>query len=138
MVRFFFVLSLVVAFCHVEVFSSETKYDFVGSHFLASYYQCNPEILNDPAAIAELFKEGIGKSGATLLKIADYQFEPYGVTLVALLSESHASIHTYPEQGACFVDFFTCGTSCDHTNFHQVLQQGLESKSCSHQFIHRN
>lgn len=138
MFRFVLSIFLILSFLSVEVFSQEQKYDFVGSHFLASYYQCNQKILNDPAALIALFEKGIEGSGATLLKIADHQFDPQGVTLVALLSESHASIHTYPEEGACFVDFFTCGTSCDHTKFHQVIEKGLESKSCSSQFIYRN
>jgi S-adenosylmethionine decarboxylase proenzyme len=126
------------SFCCVEVFSEEQKYDFIGSHFLASYYGCSPEILNDPSSLKALFEQGIDGSGATLLKMADFQFDPQGVTLVALLSESHASIHTYPEERACFVDFFTCGTSCDHTKFHQVLEKGLQATHCSQQFIHRN
>lgn len=138
MFRFLLSLSLILSFLSVEVFSQEQKYDFVGSHFLASYYQCNQEILNDPAALIALFEKGIEDSGATLLKMADYQFDPQGVTLVALLSESHASIHTYPEERACFVDFFTCGTSCDHTKFHEVVEKGLKSTSSSLKFIQRN
>lgn len=138
MFRFLLLLNLICSFVGVEVFSQEQKYDFVGSHFMASYYDCSQEILNNPQALISLFEQGIEGSGATLLKMADYKFDPQGVTLVALLSESHASIHTYPELGACFVDFFTCGTSCDHTKFHLVLQQGLKAQSCSQQFIHRN
>jgi S-adenosylmethionine decarboxylase proenzyme len=138
MFKFLFFLATVFSFVNVEVFSEEPKYDFIGSHFLASYYDCNQEILNNPTALISLFEQGIEGSGAMLLKMADYQFTPQGVTLVALLSESHASIHTYPEIGACFVDFFTCGTSCDHTKFHKVLEKGLESKNCSQKFIHRN
>jgi S-adenosylmethionine decarboxylase len=44
-----------------------------------------------------------------VLQIVSKRFEPQGVTVLALLSESHASIHTYPEVGAMFVDVFTCG-----------------------------
>jgi S-adenosylmethionine decarboxylase proenzyme len=138
MYRFYLSLFLFFSFFWVEVFSQEQKYDFIGSHFLASYYGCSPAILNDPSLLIALFEQGIEGSGATLLKMADFQFVPQGVTLVALLSESHASIHTYPEEGACFVDFFTCGTTCDHKKFHQVLEKGLHSTHCSQQFIHRN
>lgn len=48
----------------------------------------------------------------TLLDFCFYQFEPHGLTALALLAESHMSIHTYPELGYAALDVFTCG---DHT-----------------------
>lgn len=47
-------------------------------------------------------------SGATLLRITGHKFEPEGVTILALLAESHASIHTWPSQGYAAVDLYTC------------------------------
>ena len=49
----------------------------------------------------------------TLLGIQSHKFQPQGVTAVALLAESHISIHTWPENGMAICDVFTCG---DHTN----------------------
>ncbi len=56
-----------------------------------------------------------------MLGRADYSFSPHGMTSVLLLSESHASIHTYPEHEACFVDLFTCGHSCSAEKFDEVM-----------------
>ena len=44
-----------------------------------------------------------------ILNIDSHKFEPQGFTLVALLSESHMSFHTFPERGVISFDFFTCG-----------------------------
>ena len=44
-----------------------------------------------------------------ILNVSRHQFEPQGFTLVALLSESHFSFHTFPEKGVISFDFFTCG-----------------------------
>ena len=44
-----------------------------------------------------------------ILKVSSHKFEPQGFTLVALLSESHFSFHTFPERGVVSFDFFTCG-----------------------------
>lgn len=115
----------------------ESNYQFIGSHFLVSYYQCDPQMLDDREGLISAMTLAIEKSGATLLKMSDYQFTPHGVTLVALLSESHASIHTYPEFGACFVDFFTCGTKCDYKEFDKILKQALGSQESFAQFIER-
>ena len=44
-----------------------------------------------------------------ILNVSSHKFEPQGFTLVALLSESHFSFHTFPERGVISFDFFTCG-----------------------------
>ena len=44
-----------------------------------------------------------------ILNVASHKFQPQGFTLVALLSESHFSFHTFPERGVISFDFFTCG-----------------------------
>lgn len=61
-------------------------------------------------------------AGATVLDISSHKFEPQGVTLVALLSESHFSIHTWPERGTAAVDLFTCG---EHTEPYAGLMRLL-------------
>jgi S-adenosylmethionine decarboxylase len=54
----------------------------------------------------------VQRAGATLLQLISHRFDPQGVTGLALLAESHLSIHTWPESGYAAVDVFTCG---DHT-----------------------
>ena len=44
-----------------------------------------------------------------ILNVSTHKFEPQGFTLVALLSESHFSFHTFPEKEVVSFDFFTCG-----------------------------
>jgi len=129
---------LALLFQVMEVKAEDAQYQFVGSHFLASYYGCDANTLNDRDLLVRAMTEAIEASGATLLKMADYTFDPMGVTIVALLSESHASIHTYPEFGACFVDFFTCGDRCDYTKFDALFKKALQASSCNSQYISRN
>jgi len=52
------------------------------------------------------------EAGATLLDYIDHQFDPQGITALALLAESHISVHTWPEHGRYAADVFTCG-DCD-------------------------
>ena len=48
-------------------------------------------------------------ANATVLNLISNKFEPQGVTAIALLAESHLSIHTWPEERYSAVDIFTCG-----------------------------
>jgi len=100
-------------------------FDFVGRHFLASYLGCDPNRLRDLAGLKAAFERAVAASGATLMGSSDHVYPPHGYTLLCLLSESHASIHTYPEHNACFVDLFTCGLRCRPEPFDAVLRDYL-------------
>ncbi|GGB11276.1 hypothetical protein GCM10011491_44020 [Brucella endophytica] len=88
----------------------QTTYPPSGFHMMADVWGVSPALLNDVNALKERMTSAIAKAGATLLKIEALQFQPNGVTIVALLAESHASIHTYPDQGVLMADAFTCGS----------------------------
>ena len=67
-------------------------------------------------------------AGATLINTMFHQFSPHGVTGIALIQESHFSIHTWPENNYAAVDFFTCNPSMDSQKAYEFLIQQLESK----------
>ena len=56
-----------------------------------------------------MFEQAVIEGKMTLLNLITHKFEPQGITAVALLSESHISIHTWPEDSSCAVDVYTCG-----------------------------
>jgi S-adenosylmethionine decarboxylase len=86
--------------------------DTVGKHCILELYACDSARLNDEAFIRDTITTAAKRAGATLLNLITHHFEPQGVTGLALLAESHISIHTWPESGYAAVDVFTCG---DHT-----------------------
>jgi S-adenosylmethionine decarboxylase len=130
----FLCFSLVGRFLHGE----EADYEFSGRHFIASYVGCDHQALANLEELKKAFLLAVDESGATLLEAADYVFPPEGMTMVALLSESHASIHTYPEHDACFVDLFTCGTKCQAEKFDACLRDYLHPKKVSHKILVRD
>ena len=81
----------------------------VGSHCILELYECPNHLLNDFEFITQALKEAVKEAKSTLLKEVTHQFEPYGITALALLAESHISVHTWPEIGYVAVDMFTCG-----------------------------
>ena len=86
--------------------------DTVGKHCILELYGCNRARLDDEAFLRDTITTAAKQAGATLLNLITHRFAPQGVTGLALLAESHISIHTWPESGYAAVDVFTCG---DHT-----------------------
>lgn len=113
-------------------------YDFTGRHLIVSYYGCDPAALRDAVGIASAMKTAARTAGATILKTASHVFPPDGFTMVLLLSESHASIHTYPEHNACFVDLFTCGNTCRAEKFDEVMRGYLRPMGVDSRVLIRN
>lgn len=97
----------------------EMDYKFLGKHYLASFMDCDSKSLLDIDGLKKAMISGINKSRATILSYTEKLFENGGYTILFLLSESHCSIHTYPENNAVFTDLFTCGDTCDYT-FYQT------------------
>lgn len=104
-------------------------YEFYGRHLMANYSGCDQAALSNSAGLKAALESAIKAAGATLLDSVEYAFTPGGMTAVMLLSESHASIHTYPEHQACFVDLFTCGRNCSAEKFDEVLTDYLRPQS---------
>ncbi|WP_114966681.1 adenosylmethionine decarboxylase [Alkalilacustris brevis] len=65
--------------------------------------------LDDEARIERAFRDCVTECGATLLHIHTHKFSPQGVSGVAVLAESHISVHTWPEIGYGAFDVFMCG-----------------------------
>ncbi len=81
-------------------------------HILFTLKGCPAVLLDDELHVKAVLIAAAEISNSQLLNIATHKFDPQGVTAVALLAESHISIHTWPEDGMAVCDVFTCG---EHT-----------------------
>ena len=81
-------------------------------HILFTLKGCDESLLDDESHIRNVLVKAAQLCKSTLLDISSHKFDPQGVTAVALLAESHISIHTWPENGMAVCDVFTCG---EHT-----------------------
>jgi len=82
-----------------------------GHHLIVECYDASH--LTDIAYIERGFREAIALSRATIINMSFHRFGiDQGITGVAMLAESHLSVHTWPESGYCAIDIFMCG-SCD-------------------------
>lgn len=103
--------------------------DTVGKHCILELYGCSSAKLNDEVFLRDAITTAAQLAGATLLNLITHHFEPQGVTGLALLAESHISIHTWPESGYAAVDVFTCG---DHTMPERACQVLAEKLDAGH------
>ncbi|NLB72811.1 MAG: S-adenosylmethionine decarboxylase proenzyme [Firmicutes bacterium] len=87
--------------------------NILGSHILIEAYDCDPEILDDIEVVEETMVDAALKAGAEVREVAFHKFSPQGVSGVVVISESHLSVHTWPEFGYAAVDVFTCGDTVD-------------------------
>jgi len=80
----------------------------LGQHVIAEFYGASH--LMDPDPAIDALREAAHAADATVLDIKLHDFgETGGFTGVALLAESHISIHTWPEHGYAAIDIFMCG-----------------------------
>lgn len=119
------------------VAEENSPYQFKGNHFLVSYCDCDAEALCDVEKLQAAMLNAVQDCGATILQSSSWVFPPNGLTMVVLLSESHASIHTYPEHGACFVDLFTCGEKCSAEKFDSSMRAYLKPKTVNQRTLIR-
>lgn len=108
-----------------------SKQKTVGSHLIAEMVDCNFSVLNDEKRIKEAMLNASAAAGFTVLDVSVKKFDPQGVTAILLLSESHFSIHTWPELGYAAVDMFTCSKTCDPNEAFRVLVNYLKPKRYS-------
>jgi S-adenosylmethionine decarboxylase proenzyme len=83
----------------------------VGRHVICEFWGASN--LQEAEHTERALQHAVDAGGATLIKTVVHQFSPHGVTAVAVLAESHLSIHTWPEMGYAAVDYFTCGSHVD-------------------------
>lgn len=91
-------------------FVEENGQIFAGHHYLIDMWHCL--YLEDENKVKDLLKRAAEEAGASVLQINIHYFgEGQGVSGVAILAESHISIHTWPERNFAAFDIFMCGNT---------------------------
>lgn len=93
----------------------------IGRHMILELWGCSN--LDSPQQVEEALRGVVDACRLSLLDLKVYPFHPIGVTGVAVVSESHVLIHTWPEYGYAAVDVFTCGEQRDPALAVPVLRE---------------
>ena len=119
-------------------FTNDEKLIHQSKHLLLELYRCDCEKLNDESFLRCTLNRAAKLANATVLNLISNKFEPQGVTAIALLAESHISIHTWPESNYSAVDIFTCGQNMLPELASQYLIEALKAEEHYLRVIERN
>jgi S-adenosylmethionine decarboxylase proenzyme len=109
----------------------------LGRHLLVEFYNCDAATLDDVAGVEASMNRAAVDCGATIVQSTFHRFQPYGVSGVVVISESHLAIHTWPEFGYASVDLFTCGDTVDPLVAYEVLKKAFNAQCVEINMIQR-
>ena len=118
--------------------SNDKELSHQSKHLLLELYRCDSGKLNDESFLRCTLNRAAKFAKATVLNLISNKFEPQGVTAIALLAESHISIHTWPESNYSAVDIFTCGRNMLPELASQYLIEALKAEEHYLRVIERN
>ena len=115
---------------------TQQYFNKLGNHVIAEFMGCQNKLanLNNIEELEDVLRQAAQAAGATVLVIKSFAFPPIpwvGMTSVAVLQESHISVHTWPEHGYVAIDVFTCGEHVDIEKALAILQQFFEPNHIS-------
>ena len=99
----------------------------VGKQVYGSLYDCDTDILKDREALENIVKNAAAIGNMTLLDIKSWKIGE-GVSVVAIVLESHITIHTWPEYNFATVDVYSCGAHTDPKKAFQYIVEQLKAK----------
>jgi len=98
----------------------------LGRHLLVELFDCDPDVINSLEAVKGALIEAAKRAQATIVDVVFHEFNPFGISGVVVIAESHLTIHTWPEYRYAAVDIFSCG---------DVLQPEIAASYLVEQFV---
>lgn len=96
---------------------------FLGTHIIAELHGCDPALLDDEKYVAEILLKAAKDTEVTVVDYVVRKFEPQGVSVVIVISESHITIHTWPEFRYAALDFYTCGEKDPEDAVRKIIEE---------------
>ena len=103
----------------------------LGTHLLVELKDCNAEVLKDLEQVRDALVSAAKAASATIIEVSFHEFNPFGISGMVVIAESHLSIHTWPEYSYAAVDIFTCGDIIKPETAAAYLIERFQSKNPS-------
>jgi len=110
----------------------------VGTHVLINGYDVSRvETLEYLANGRPLLDSIVRDLHLTVVNQAGHQFPPIGYSYAYVLSESHFTIHTYPEHRSFYIDIFCCNPEFNPAHAVHLIRQAFHTDNVNYQVIRR-
>src|SRR5262249_6557435 len=100
-----------------------------GNEISTVFHGVPDDVLLNPDFIEKALMDGLAKDNFTILGKLPYRFEPSGYTILVLLAESHAAIHTYPEHHALYFSLYSCRGEEDGSGAFEYFKSQIPATS---------
>lgn len=107
----------------------------LGRHAICEFWGATH--LNSATRVEQALRDAAVAGQVTLIDVFVHQFSPQGISGIAVIAESHLSIHTWPEHGYLAADLFTCGDQADVDAIIGVIREAFEAERVDTQFLIR-
>ncbi|ADL19395.1 S-adenosylmethionine decarboxylase related protein [Acidilobus saccharovorans 345-15] len=120
--------------------STEVSRDYiVGKHVFGSLYGIPPEIAEDENLVRQAVLDAVKAANATLIEIMSWKIGGHkgGVSVIALVNESHIVVHTWTEYRYATVDAYTCGEHTKPEKAFEVIVERLKPEYYTYNYADR-
>jgi S-adenosylmethionine decarboxylase len=107
------------------------KKEGLGYHVLMEFHGCSQDVIADSDKVEQILLKATEISKAHVVESIFHKFNPHGVSGVIVISESHFTIHTWPEYEYAALDLFSCSRDIDLDAMIEYLKKHLKPKSVS-------
>jgi S-adenosylmethionine decarboxylase len=112
------------------------NYDSSGKHMICDFKGIqNSKLLNSCSDLKKMLKNICEENDFQVLQEVEYQFEPQGCSILFLLSESHLSIHTFPEKNHMSFDIYTCRQYSDNSEYDKIYKYLIDTLEASEKSV---
>ena len=100
----------------------------LGEHILLELFDCDAKILNSKKQVGYILRQAAKVAQAHIVGDFFHEFSPHGISGILVISESHFSIHTWPEYNFAAVDLFSCGDSLNMKGAVDYIKENLKAQ----------
>lgn len=117
--------------CGLHLLKEGKELYALGTHLLVELKDCNVDVLKDLNKVKGALVSAAKEAKATIVDVSFHEFNPFGISGMVVIAESHLSIHTWPEYAYAAIDIFTCGDVIKPEVAARYLIEQFESKNPS-------
>lgn len=112
----------------------------VGKHVYGNLYGCDTRLIADEKYVRKLVREAVDIANMHLVELKSWRFfsKKGGISVIALVTESHVAVHTWPSYKYAAVDVYTCGHESQPDKAFEYIVKGLAPREYTKHFADRS